>query len=374
VRAADPAPVARLVLDPAIGSITIGSRQSYSARGFDTGGNDRGDVTGRTTFSIEPDGSCAGRACWAERPGRHQVVGQLRGTAVRQTVLLDVTPTLPHRLVLEPATATVGAEGMQAYRVRAIGQGGADIGDVSDQIVLMIGDGGFCRGLACGARRPGDYTVTAVPVGGGWVARAILTVTATDPVALVLSPASAAAERPATQTYQARGLDAAGNDLGDMTARTVFTIGPEGSCPAAVCTAEQPGDHTVTGRDSGPAVSASATLRVVALPTPINDSSGTGGPDWVLLVGGGLLVAAAAKSALGRIRRRLGRPHEQQAAPTGPERDDDWVRHNVRTVASPGQVTPATRRQERRPDVVLRLKAHADSDGPETTEEGRPWT
>jgi hypothetical protein len=370
VRATDPPAVSRLVLNPAHGAIAIGSRQTYSARGFDAGGNDRGDVTGRTTFSIEPDGDCAGPACWAESPGRHRVVGQLRGTVIRQAVTLDVTATLPNRLVLEPTTATAGTGGLQSYRVRAIGQDGADLGDVSGRTVLMIGDGGFCRGLACGARRPGTFTVAAVPIGGGWVARATLRVTADAPVALVLSPASTSAQRPATQAYQARGLDAAGNDLGDMTARTTFTIEPNGSCTAAVCTSAQPGDHTVTGRITGTAVAASATLRVLAPLTPVDDRSRTGGPDWVLLVGGGLLAAAAARSALGRIRRRLGRPHEQQAAQAGTERDGDWVRHNVRTVPSPGQVTPAVRPRERRPDVVLRLEAHADTDTTDPTEKG----
>jgi hypothetical protein len=367
---ADPPAVARLVLDPANGAIAIGSRQAYSARGFDAGGNDRGDVTARTTFSIEPDGDCAGRACWAESPGPHRVVGQLSGTAIRQAVTLDVTPTLPNRLVLEPATATAGTGGLQSYRVRAIDQDGADLGDASGRTVLMIGDGGFCRGLACGARRPGTFTVAAVPVDGGWVAHATLRVTAAAPVALVLSPASTSAQRPATQAYQARGLDAAGNDLGDMTARTAFTIEPNGSCTAAVCTSAQPGDHTVTGRITGTAVAASATLRVLAPLTPVDDHSGTGRPDWVLLVGGGLLVAAAARSALGRARQRLGRPHEQQAAQAGTERDGDWVRHNVRTVPSPGQVTPAVRPRERRPDVVLRLEAHSDTDTTDPTEEG----
>jgi hypothetical protein len=373
VRATEPPDVARLVLSPAIGSVTVGARQPYSARGFDAGGNDRGDVTGRTAFSIEPDGRCAGSACWAERPGLHWVVGVLSGTAVRQAVPLDVTSTVPERLVLEPATASVGAGGLQSYRVRAFGQDGADLGDVSDRTVLSIADGGFCRGLTCGARRPGTYTVAAVPVGGGWVGRATLTVTAAEPATLVLSPASALVEQAATQAYRARGLDAAGNDLGDMTARTVFTIGSGGSCTAAVCTAGQAGDYTVTGRVSGTAVAANAMLRVLPL-TSVDDRSGTGGPDWVLLLGGAFLFAAAARSALGRIRRQLGRPPEEPAGQTGPERDGDWVRHNVRTVPYPGPVTSAARRRERRPDFVLHLEAHADPGDAETAEEGSPWT
>ena len=157
-----------------------------------------------------------------------------------------------------------------------------------------------------------------------------------------------------------------------MTARTVFTIGPGGSCTAAVCTAGQTGDYTVTGRVSGMAVAASATLRVVP-PTPIDNRSGTGGPDWVLLLGGAFLLAAAARSALGTIRRQLGRPPQEPAGPTGPERDGDWVRHNVRTVPSPGPVTSAARRRERRADLALHLEPHADPGGVQAVEESTPW-
>ena len=199
VRATDPPAVARLVLTPAIGSVAVGARQSYSARGFDAGGNDRGDMTGRTAFSIEPDGRCTGSACWAERPGLHWVVGVLSGTAVRQTVPLDVTSAELERLVLEPSIASVGAGGTQSYRVRAFDEHGDDLGDVSDRTVLSIANGGFCIGLACGAPRPGTYTVAAVPVGGGRVGRATLTVTAAEPATLVLSPASASVGPPATQ-------------------------------------------------------------------------------------------------------------------------------------------------------------------------------
>ena len=135
-----------------------------------------------------------------------------------------------------------------------------------------------------------------------------------------------------------------------------------------MCTVDRPGDYTVTGRVSGTAVAAAATLRVVADAAPVGDGSRPG-PDWVLLLGGGLLLATAARSVLGKIIRRRGALHEQHAPPTGPEHDGDWVRHNVRTVPYAGPITSATRPRSRRPDFVLRLTAHADADGTKTAEE-----
>jgi hypothetical protein len=372
VEATGPPTVAGLVLTPAVSSVSVGAVQTYSARGLDAGGSDRGDVTGRTAFSIEPDGWCDGSACRADRAGQHRVVGVLTGTGVRQTARLDVTQTTPARLLLDPPTASVGVRGVQSYRARAFDAVGNDLGDVSDRVILQTTDGGSCVGLACGASKPGRYGVTAVPLGGGPVGRATLTVTAAEPVALVLSPTSASVVQRTTQAYQSRGLDAAGNDLGDMTARTEFTIAPGGSCAAAVCTVRDPGDYTVTGTISGTAVSASATLRAVALAT-VDESSKTGGPDWVLLLGGGFLLAAAARSAVRRIRQGLGRPHDEPAGSTADARDEDWVRRNVRAQPHPGPVSSAARRRERRPDLVLHLEAHADPNGTQTVEENPSW-
>jgi hypothetical protein len=43
--------------------------QSYTAEGFDQFNNDLGDVTGSSTFTIAPDGSCADAVCTATVAG-----------------------------------------------------------------------------------------------------------------------------------------------------------------------------------------------------------------------------------------------------------------------------------------------------------------
>ncbi|MHB8329259.1 MAG: YncE family protein, partial [Acidimicrobiales bacterium] len=100
---------------------------------------------------------------------------------------------------------------------------------------------------------------------------------------LVLSPATATIAVRGTQTYTAEGFDAYGNDVGDVTSATTFTIASRSdlgkgdpskgdlgriiqSCTASTCTATLPGMYTVTGSDGTPTGTASLT---VSLPDKI---------------------------------------------------------------------------------------------------------
>src|SRR5262249_28064531 len=60
-----PAALDHLVLSPAYASISAGGNQAYSAEGRDRYENSLGDLTATTTFTIAPDGSCAGNTCTA---------------------------------------------------------------------------------------------------------------------------------------------------------------------------------------------------------------------------------------------------------------------------------------------------------------------
>jgi hypothetical protein len=97
-----PGPLARLALTPATATTALGGTQSYTAQGLDAFGNSRGDVTAATTFTIAPDGSCAGATCTATAPGAHTVTGtdgKASGTAA-------LTVSAPPQADLA-ATATV---------------------------------------------------------------------------------------------------------------------------------------------------------------------------------------------------------------------------------------------------------------------------
>ena len=77
---------------------------------------------------------------------------------------------------------------------------------------------------------------------------------------IVLTPATAAIAAGGSQSYTAEGYDAYGNDLGDVTSDTSFSIAPDGSCSGSSCTATIDGAHTVTGTDGG--ITGTASLKV----------------------------------------------------------------------------------------------------------------
>jgi hypothetical protein len=65
----------RIMINPSSSAITAGGSQSYSATGYDQKNNSLGDVTGDTSFSISPDGSCTGNSCTATTTGLYTVTG-----------------------------------------------------------------------------------------------------------------------------------------------------------------------------------------------------------------------------------------------------------------------------------------------------------
>jgi hypothetical protein len=70
----NPGTLNSITISPASATITAGGNQVYTATGYDQY-NNRFDVTGATTFSITPDGSCTGAICTATIPGLHTVTG-----------------------------------------------------------------------------------------------------------------------------------------------------------------------------------------------------------------------------------------------------------------------------------------------------------
>ncbi len=125
------------------------------------------------------------------------------------------------------------------------------------------GDGSATLTGTPGFGTPGVYsfTITAHNGSGPDATQTFTLTVAPGPLDhLALSPPSATIAAGGSQTYEAEGFDSVGNDLGDMTAATTFTIGPDGSCAGATCTATVPGPHTVSGLDG--AAGGTATLTV----------------------------------------------------------------------------------------------------------------
>jgi len=148
--------------------IDIGGRgvtgQAYTARGEDSFGNDLGDVIGSpTTFTMTPDGGCAGATCTATIAGAHEVKAT-RGTA-QGTAALIVTAGPLSNLALSPNPATIGAGGTQAYTVARNRLLRNDLGTVTNA-TFTIGPDGACTGAVCGSNTSGGHTVHADAPGG----------------------------------------------------------------------------------------------------------------------------------------------------------------------------------------------------------------
>jgi hypothetical protein len=67
-----------------------------------------------------------------------------------------------------------------------------------------------------------------------------------------------------SQAYAVAARDAFGNSLGDVTSSAAFSIAPDGSCAAAVCSPAAPGEHTVTATTAGASDTAAMSVATVA--------------------------------------------------------------------------------------------------------------
>jgi parallel beta-helix repeat protein len=236
-----------LVLSPASATITAGGSQTYTAEGRDQYDNSLGDVTSTTTFSISPDGSCTGASCTASVSGAHTVTGTKAGKT--GSASLQVNAAVVDHIVISPASATMAAGGSQSYTAEGFDASNNSLGDVTASTTFSIAPDGSCTGASCTATVAGVHTVTGND--SGKTSTASLTVTAGALDHLALSPASATITAGASQTYTAEGRDQYDNSLGDVTSTTTFSIGPNGSCTGATCTASVAGAHTVTGTKGG---------------------------------------------------------------------------------------------------------------------------
>jgi hypothetical protein len=276
-----------LLLQPAEAVVAAGERQSYTARLRVRVGPDEWsvDVTRWTRFEMHPDGSCSKSrskaSCSATIAGPHRVIGflppgvlplvklQLSGTAD-----LLVVPGELAGIQLQPDKAEIEAGASQPFTVKGIDRYGNPLGDYTAQTEFSIGPSGSCSKngatASCTATRAVVHTVTGKVTGTRVTGKAILRVRPGELAELELTPNPATIVAGTPRPYRARGLDAHGNPLGDLTAQTEFSISPPGSCSrvgaAASCTATKAGDYTVTGT-VGPGsrqVTGQALLHVVA--------------------------------------------------------------------------------------------------------------
>jgi hypothetical protein len=167
-----PGPLHHLGISPASASITAGDSQGYTAEGFDAFNNSLGDVTGATTFSIGPNGSCLGALCTATVVSSHTVTGNNAGKL--GTAALTVNPGPLDHIALSPASASTTAGGSQSYTARAFDAFNNSLGDVTGATTFSITPDGSCSGATCTATVLGPHTVTGNY--GGLLANATFTI------------------------------------------------------------------------------------------------------------------------------------------------------------------------------------------------------
>ncbi|MGN6558444.1 MAG: polysaccharide deacetylase family protein, partial [Solirubrobacterales bacterium] len=240
-----PAAIDHMTLAPSTATVSSGTGQAYTATGFDKYNNSLGTVTSQTTFTVAPNGSCEGATCRAALVGTHTVTGT-DGAATAQATLNVTAGPLDH-LTVTPSSSSIAAGASQTYKVEGYDAAGNDLGDYSSKAAISISPDGSCTGATCQAQVAGPHTVSAAV--GSVKGTASLSVVAAALDHLQLSPASASVASGESQSYTAAGFDKYGNPLGDVTAKTTFSITPNGTCEGATCHAGVSGSHTVTGTD-----------------------------------------------------------------------------------------------------------------------------
>ncbi|HVL89167.1 MAG TPA: S8 family serine peptidase [Actinomycetota bacterium] len=255
-----PGPLASMTIAPSSSAITAGASQAYMVTGADAYGNSLGDVTPGTGFSITPNGSCSANTCTATVSGPHTVTATRSSVTVQAS--LQVNPGPLASLALSPAATTVVLGNGQAYTAQGRDAFGNSLGDLTAGTTFAIFPDGSCNANVCTPARLGDHTVRAAR--GMAQGSAIMHVIPDTIHRIVISPANATITAGDSQAFTAEGFDGDGNSVGDVTGATVFTIGPDGSCSANVCTATVAGNKTVLGAVAQ--TSAAAGLKVVAGP------------------------------------------------------------------------------------------------------------
>ena len=93
--------VDHITISPSSASITAGGSQAFTTQAFDQYNSSLGDVTGATTFTISPDGSCTGASCTAAVAGAHTVTANDGGKTVQAS--LQVNPAALSNFLVKAA-------------------------------------------------------------------------------------------------------------------------------------------------------------------------------------------------------------------------------------------------------------------------------
>ena len=272
--AAPPDQVARIDLvavgGEGTGRVTAGTPGGFVTYAYAADGTPLGNVTANSRLSIEDEGtwsalgrtqsnSCTADTCTSTVAGQHTVTATW-GT-LTDTATLVVTPDGPAGFSVAPGAVTILAGETREFSIGIVDQFGNALqqfnsGGPSISMEFAASAGASCDGLRCGATKPGIYLVRLTslqldevnfPIPPDAIQPAALRVLPGPVDAVVLTPGTATIDADETQAFTATGLDAHGNEVGDLTEATTFTASGTGFCEANTCGSAEGGTFTVTG-------------------------------------------------------------------------------------------------------------------------------
>jgi hypothetical protein len=175
-----------ITIAPPSATITAGASQPFTSQAFDSFNNSLGNVTGSTTFSITPDGSCTGASCTANLAGPHTVTATYSGKTATATLTVTAGP-LDH-ITIAPPSATIAVGASQPFTTQAFDSFNNSLGNVTGAATFGITPDGSCTGASCTATIPGPHTVTTTYIGK--TATATLTVNGSNACVITVKPAT----------------------------------------------------------------------------------------------------------------------------------------------------------------------------------------
>jgi hypothetical protein len=255
-----------ITISPATADVTAGGSQAFTAEGFDSHGNDLGDVTAGSTFaSGVPTDEVNDASITFVAAGAHTITATDGRASATATVTVAAGPVAS--LTLTPADSTVTAGASVTFAVEGFDAEGNSVGDeaavlTSDDSTDVVAGSQVTFGTA------GTHTITAT-VG-------LRTATATvlvqvDPAAvgsitLTLSATTAKVKHSVTATVTAK--DDFGNDLGDVTSQVTLTSNYAADViDGSTITFGHASRHVITATLDGNTSSVTVTVIPAAAPT-----------------------------------------------------------------------------------------------------------
>jgi hypothetical protein len=150
-------------LSPKSAVIKSGESIGYTTTGTEANGHGPVKLTGFTSFSISPDGSCAGATCTATKLGPHTVTASVNlasGQITRTARLLVVADTVIG-LGLTPELATIKPGERVVYSTTGTEENGRGPVKLTRFTSFSVSPDGSCAGTVCTATKLGPHVVTA---------------------------------------------------------------------------------------------------------------------------------------------------------------------------------------------------------------------